>query len=65
MTKSVRIENADTSDHKLVVEVWIRGHNVEPDRLMSTHRLNNPTDMVTTYVFSEQYLIVREAIDGE
>ena len=25
MTKHIRIENADTSDHKVVVEVWQRG----------------------------------------
>ena len=25
MTKAIRIENADTSDHKVVVQVWEKG----------------------------------------
>lgn len=60
MTKQVRIENADNSDHKLVVEVWARsatGHDV----LVETKSAAYPTAMVEAYVWKDRYLVVREA----
>jgi hypothetical protein len=71
MTKKVRIENADTSDHKLVAQVWQKGAampdgmggtNQAPDVMTSEHAINSPTDMVEVYVHSHQYLVVREVV---
>ena len=39
MTKKVRIENADTSNFKVAVEVWDKGYNGEPDKLAFTRNL--------------------------
>ena len=69
MTKKVRIENADTSDHKLVVQVWqkgatmpdgLGGTNQAPDVMASEYAINGSIDMVDAYVHSGQYLVVRE-----
>ena len=69
MTQKVRIENADLSSHKLVVQVWqkgaalpdgLGGANQAPDAVVSEHAINNPTDQVEAYVHSGQYLVVRE-----
>lgn len=65
MTKKVRIENADTSDHKLVVQVVRNGAAMDggmnaPDETVSEHAINGPTDMIEVYVHSGQYLVVRE-----
>ena len=64
MTKLVRIENADTSTYKVVVEVWDKGYpEGEPDKLYKTIELNNPTAMTgpDCYLTSTRYLVVKEA----
>ncbi len=63
MTKHVRIENADTSDFKVIVETWDKGQNGEPDTLASTQRLDYPTAMTNeqTYLTSTRYLVIKEA----
>lgn len=72
MTKRVRIENADTADYKVVVEVWDKGHLNEegiqqPDTLAASHRLDHPTAMTndSVYLTSTRYLVVREVQPGE
>ena len=65
MTKAVRIENADTSDHKLVVQVWDKGRdlgngNIEPDTLDRETPLNHPTAMAEICVHSSRYLVIKE-----
>ncbi len=63
MTKHVRIENADNSDHKVVVETWDKGQNGEPDVLVNTQTLEYPCAMTPegmTYIHSGRYLIVKE-----
>ena len=59
MTKAIRVENADTSDWKVVVQVFDRGlsHQVtdpvtgevtlcyEPDTLVKEYHLDHPTAM--------------------
>lgn len=60
MTKHIRVENADTSDWKVVVEVWDRSTDGTPDRLAESHPLNHPTAMVKPYITSTRYLVVRE-----
>ena len=61
MTKKVRIENADTSNHKVVVETWLKGADGQPDVLESTQQLNNPTDLVEGWIWQGKYLVVKEA----
>ena len=61
MTKKVRIENADTSSHRLVVETWRKGADGQPDVLAETKELNNPADLAECWVWGGQYLVVREA----
>lgn len=64
MTKLVRIENADNSSHKVVVEIWDKPiADGLPDVLSKTINLNNPTDMtgLDCYLTSTRYLIVKEA----
>lgn len=70
MTKKIRIENADTSNFDVDVEVWQVGFGSEggprgPDRLTRTITLNSPTQMVTEYIHSGQYLVIRERSDDE
>lgn len=62
MTKKVRIENADTSSYKVVVEVWDK-YGEEPAILVETHRLDYPTALTpdSLYLTSSRYLVVREA----
>lgn len=60
MTKKVRIENADTSNHKLVVQTWQKGANGAPDHMVSEQALNNPTDICDGMVWQQQYLVVKE-----
>lgn len=60
MTKQIRIENADTSDHKVAVYVerqladgtWVR----DP----SPVALDYPTAMHAAYIHSTQRLVVEE-----
>lgn len=64
MTKAVRIENACTSDYKVVVEVWERDWDgVGEDKLIDTIKLDYPTAMTgsNVYITSTRYLIVKEA----
>lgn len=64
MTKRVRIENADTANFKVVVQVWDKGYpEGQPDTLVQEIELNNPCDMTdyNCYITSTRYLIVKEA----
>ena len=60
MTKLVRIENADTSKYKVVVEVWQKRGEGQPDEKVSEKLLNFPTALVEAHVWDSQYLIDRE-----
>ena len=61
MTKAVRIENADTSTHKVVVETWDVGRD-GTNRLLDVVELGHPTAMTSgVYITSTRYLVVREA----
>lgn len=63
MTKQVRIENADNSDYKVLVEVWEKGYQGSLDTLIETVRLDYPTAMTgsNVYITSTRYLVVKEA----
>ena len=72
MTKKVRIENADTSNYKVVVEVWDKGGqfsdgmggvNQAPDTLAFTRNLDHPCAITgdDIYLTSTRYLVIKEA----
>lgn len=63
MTKTVRIENADNSTFKVIVQVWDKGYpEGEPDKLVREITLANPCDMTGSdcYLTSTRYLVVKE-----
>ncbi len=61
MTKAVRIENADTSTFKVLVQVWDKGQNGEPDTLAQEVTLGHPTAMTNgLYLTSTRYFVVKE-----
>ena len=61
MTKIIRVENADTSNFKVVVEVWDKFED-QPPVLVRTIPLDFPTAMTppNLYLTSTRYLIVKE-----
>jgi len=64
MTKRVRVENADTADYKVVVQIWDKGYpEGTPDKLFREIKLDHPTAMTgpDVYLTSTRYLIVKEA----
>jgi hypothetical protein len=60
MTKKVRIENADTSSHKVVVQTWARGVAGAPDTLVKEQELNTPADLCEAWVWQGQYVVIKE-----
>lgn len=63
MTKAIRVENADTSDWKVVVQTWDKGVDGSPDTLVSEQKLDYPAAMTDsgTYITGTRYLVVKEA----
>ena len=64
MTKKVRIENADTSNYKVIVQIWDKGYPVgEPDVLVKEVSLDYPASMTgdDVYITDTRYLVVKEA----
>jgi hypothetical protein len=59
MTKAIRIENADTSTYKVVVETW-EMLNGEPMKV-AENLLPYPTALATITIYSGRWLVVREA----
>lgn len=63
MTKVVRVENADTSTFKVLVQVWEKSSSAgSPDILVREVALNNPCDITdsSVYITGTRYLIVKE-----
>lgn len=63
MTKLVRVENADTANYKVIVEVWDKGFDGAPDALAFSRELAYPTAMTGSDVCltSTRYIVVKEA----
>ena len=63
MTKRVRVENADTSTYRVVVQVWDKGQDGQPDKMQQEIQLSNPCDMTGSevYLTHTRYLVVKEA----
>lgn len=60
MTKKIRVENADTSTYKVMVEVWDKGIDGAPDSKAFEAPLDHPTFMTEQWITSTRYLVVRE-----
>lgn len=63
MTKKVRIENADTSAFKVVVQIWDKSFDEKaPDTLIKEIFLDHPCSMTgdDVYLTSTRYIVVRE-----
>jgi len=60
MTKLIRVENADNADYKVKVQVYDKGLDGEPDKLVEEKILLNPTDLRDFYITGSRYLIVSE-----
>lgn len=61
MTKKIRIENADTSEFKVVVQVWDKGLNGAPDTMNAEINLDHPCFMSELFIHDTRYLVVKEA----
>lgn len=63
MTKAIRVENADSNtSYKVLVQVWDKGPNGQPDTLAYEQNLDYPTAMSRDlYITSTRYLVVKEA----
>lgn len=64
MTKAVRIENADNSDHIVIVQTWQVGVENEPHTMIKEEVLTHPTQMCEGMIWKEQYLVIKEKDDG-
>ena len=60
MTKKIRVENADSSTWKVVVETWRKGVEGEPDVKIADRELNYPCDLGDFMIWGDQYLVVKE-----
>jgi len=61
MTKQIRIENADNSNHKVTVQVWEVDHSQGvPDKLITEHNLDYACQLITETIWANRYLIVKE-----
>lgn len=59
MTKAIRIENADTSDHKVEIEQWDVIEDGD-DILVATDRIDFPTAMANITIWDTRYLVIKE-----
>lgn len=59
MTKKIRVENADTSDWKVKVEVWQT--NADGISLkVKEMEIDNPCEQIEEYVHDGQFLVIKE-----
>lgn len=63
MTKHIRVENADTSAYKVIVEVWDVSYvdGMITNRLVETINLDYPCVQIMTYITGTRYLVIKEA----
>lgn len=60
MTKAIRVENADTSDHKVVVQVWEKPIDGSHAKMIKEYPLNNPTAMIEETIWKDHFLVIKE-----
>ncbi|MEL4280716.1 MULTISPECIES: hypothetical protein [Shewanella] len=59
MTKRIRVENADTSDHKVVVQLWDKGTDSAPDNLVKEFELHN-VQLEELTIWDTRYIVIKE-----
>ena len=71
MTKLIRIENADVSNHKVKINVYDRSNAVPaepgvilPDRLVESFDLNSPCAMKEVYIHHSRYVVIEESVEA-
>jgi len=60
MTKAIRVENADTSDHKVMVQVWEKGADDKHAKMVKEYPLNNPTAIIEQTIWKNHFLVIKE-----
>jgi len=60
MTKAIRVENADTSDHKVMVQVWEKPIDGSHAKMIEEYSLNNPTAMIEKTIWTNRFLVIKE-----
>lgn len=58
MTKKIRIENADTSNYKVVVQVWDKYK--DGDKMVREIKLDQPCLMIDECITNMRYLVIKE-----
>lgn len=61
MTKALRIENADLSQHKVIVRTMQKSPEGQADVVVEEFDLSQPTQITTKTIHSGQYLVIVEA----
>jgi hypothetical protein len=60
MTKAIRIENADNSNHQVIVQVWEKGPEDGHVKMVEEHPLNSPTQMIEKTIWKNHFLVIKE-----
>jgi hypothetical protein len=60
MTKTVRIENADTNPNSVVVEIWEQDPATLQDKLVDERILKSTSELISLHIWSTRYLVIRE-----
>ena len=60
MTKAIRVENADNSNHKVMVQVWEKGPDGGLAKMIEEHPLDNPTAMIEKTIWKNHFLVIKE-----
>ena len=60
MTKAIRVENADNSDHKVMVQVWEKSSDGEHAKMIKEYPLDSPTQMIEQTIWKNHFLVIKE-----
>ena len=60
MTKAIRVENADNSDHKVMVQVWEKSVEGGHAKMVEEYSLNSPTQMIEKTIWKNHFLVIKE-----
>ncbi|MEJ6520646.1 hypothetical protein PQI64_12890 [Shewanella bicestrii] len=59
MTKRIRVENADTSNHKVMVQLWDKGQDSAPDTLVQEFELYK-IELKELTIWDSRYIVIKE-----
>lgn len=60
MTKAIRVENADMSNHKVMVQVWEKPIDGGHAKMVIEYPLNQPTAMIEQTIWKNHFLVIKE-----